>query len=167
MANFDLKGQCHEICVHSFFLWQMAGLLSCIAFFQAGKAIFLNFFLKDSFCFQGPIHRSLLQLNANLFEGEPYNHLAQKNKRGLNVARQNSNISEMWETGPKSRQNGRRQCGVQSCVVDTQIFCQPPTHPQVKKRHLLTFKHKIRTSANNTDGNGTGYMSHNREICLH
>ena len=40
---------------------------------------------------------SLLQLDANLIEGEPYNHLARK-KRRLNVARQNSNISELWET---------------------------------------------------------------------
>ena len=41
---------------------------------------------------------SLLQLEANLIEGEPYNRLAQKNKRRLNVEHQNSNISEMWET---------------------------------------------------------------------
>ena len=44
----------------------------------------------------------LLQLDANLIEGEPYNRLARKNKRRLNVARQNSNISEMWETGFKN-----------------------------------------------------------------
>ena len=41
----------------------------------------------------------------------------------------------------------------------------PPTHPWVKKRHLLT--HKITASANYTDCIGTGYMSHNKEICLH
>ena len=29
---------------------------------------------------------SLLQLDANLIEGEPYNQLARKNKRQLNVA---------------------------------------------------------------------------------
>ena len=45
---------------------------------------------------------SLLQLDDNLIEGEPYNRLAWKNKRQLNVARQNSNISEMWETGFKN-----------------------------------------------------------------
>ena len=45
---------------------------------------------------------SLLQLDANLIEGEPYNRLARKNKRHLNVARQHSNISEMWETGFKN-----------------------------------------------------------------
>ena len=44
----------------------------------------------------------MLQLDANLIEGEPYNRLAQENKRRLNVARQNSNISEMWETGFKN-----------------------------------------------------------------
>ena len=37
-------------------------------------------------------------LDANLIEGEPYNRLA----RRLNVARQNSDISEMWETGFKN-----------------------------------------------------------------
>ena len=47
---------------------------------------------------------SLFQLDANLIEGEPYNRLARKNKRRLNVARQNSNISEMWETGFKKPQ---------------------------------------------------------------
>ena len=38
-------------------------------------------------------------MDANLIEGDPYNRLAQKNERRLNVARQNSNILEMWETG--------------------------------------------------------------------
>ena len=42
---------------------------------------------------------SLLQLDANLIEEEPYNRLTQKNKRRLNEVQQNSNISEMWETG--------------------------------------------------------------------
>ena len=32
----------------------------------------------------------LLKLDANLIKGEPYNHLAQKNKRWLYEARQNS-----------------------------------------------------------------------------
>ena len=38
-------------------------------------------------------------MDANLIEGDPYNRLAQKNERRLNVARQNSKILEMWETG--------------------------------------------------------------------
>ena len=57
-----------------------------------------------------------LQLDANLIEGEVElcNHFARKNKRRLKVARQNSNIHEMRETGYKIRQNERRQCGAQS-----------------------------------------------------
>ena len=110
---------------------------------------------------------SLLQLDANLIEGEPFNRFMQKNKRRLNVAQQNSNISEIWETGSKTRQNEQRQCRVQCSVVDTKIFSCPITHPWVKKHHSLTFKHKIRSSANNTDGIGTGYTSHDKEICLH
>ena len=42
------------------------------------------------------------QLDANLIEGEPYNRLARKNKRRLNVARQNSNIPESGETSFKN-----------------------------------------------------------------
>ena len=90
---------------------------------------------------------SLLQLDANLIEGEPFNRFMQKNKRRLNVAQQNSNISEIWETGSKTRQNEQRQCRVQCSVVDTKIFSCPITHPWVKKHHSLTFKHKIRSSA--------------------
>ena len=45
---------------------------------------------------------SLLHLDAILIEWEPYNRLARKSKRQLNVAQQNSNISEMWETGFKN-----------------------------------------------------------------
>ena len=109
---------------------------------------------------------SLLQLDANLIEGEPFNRFMQKNKRRLNVAQQNSNNSEIWETGSKTRQNEQRQCRVQCSVVDTKIFSCPITHPWVKKHHSLTFKHKIRSSANNTDGIGTGYTSHDKELCL-
>ena len=66
---------------------------------------------------------SLLQLDANLIEGEPYNQLARKNKRRLNVARQNSNISEMWETGLKNPQIGTASVWeARSGVIDTQIF---------------------------------------------
>ena len=64
----------------------------------------------------------LLQLDANLIEGEPY-RLARKNKRRLNVARQNSNISEMWETGLKNPQIGTASVReARSGVIDTQIF---------------------------------------------
>ena len=37
----------------------------------------------------------------------------------------------------------------------------------IQKTSLVNFKHKNRTSANYTDGIGTGYTSHNKEICLH
>ena len=36
-----------------------------------------------------------------------------------------------------------------------------------QKKSLVNFKHKITTSANYTDGIGTGYTSHDKEICLH
>ena len=52
-------------------------------------------------------------------------------------------------------------------VVDTQTFLHPPTHPGVKKLHSLTLNTKITTSANYTDGIGTGYTSHDNEMCRH
>ena len=63
---------------------------------------------------------TLLHLDANLREGKPYNRLAWKIKRRLNVARKNSNVSEMWETGSNIRQNEWCQCA-QSGVVDKHI----------------------------------------------
>ena len=68
------------------------------------------------------------------------------------------NISEMWENGSKTRQNKWLQFGAQSSVVDIQIFSQ---------RGVIKFKHKITTSASYMDSIGTGYTSHNKEICLH
>ena len=52
-------------------------------------------------------------------KGEPYN---KKKSKTTKVARHNSNISEMWKTGFKTRQNEQRQCGAQSSIVETQIF---------------------------------------------
>ena len=37
----------------------------------------------------------------------------------------------------------------------------------VKKRHSLTLNTKIRTTSNYIDGIGTGYTSHDNEMCLH
>ena len=65
------------------------------------------------------------------------------------------NVGNRFKTG----QNKQRQWA-QSGVINTQIFLCRPTHPWVKK-------HKITTSANYTDGIGTGYTSHNKELCLH
>ena len=71
---------------------------------------------------------------------------------------QNSNILEMWEISPKTRQNERHQC---------ESSCFPAMHPPLSKKCLLlTFKDKITTSVNNLDGIGPGYMSHVKEICL-
>ena len=36
-----------------------------------------------------------------------------------------------------------------------------------QKTSLVNFKHKITTSANYTDGIGTGYTFHDNEMCLH
>ena len=66
----------------------------------------------------------------------------------------------------KNRQDKQRQCGAWSGVFDTQIFwdCPPPVG---QKTSLVNFKHKITPSANYTDGIGTRYTSHDKEICLH
>ena len=55
--------------------------------------------------------------------------------------------------------------GAQSGVNDTQILLLPPTRGS--KTSIVNFKHKIMTSANYTDGIGTGYTSHDKELCLH
>ena len=95
--------------------------------------------------------RVMFQLDANLIEGEPYNPLARKNKRQLNVAWQNSNVSEMRETSFK---NPPRQTasvwGTVQCRQHTDFFVT--AHPPVgQKTSLVIFKHKITTSANYTD----------------
>ena len=67
---------------------------------------------------------SLLQLDANLIEGEPCNRLAQLKIKDdytySKVAQQNSNIPEIRETGFQSPLKG-----AQSGVIDTQIFVRP------------------------------------------
>ena len=88
---------------------------------------------------------SLFQLDANLIEGEPYNRLARKNKRRLNVARQNSNISEMWETGFQNPQT-LSVLGLVWCHRHTDFFA-PSLPPVGQKALLVNFKHKITTSA--------------------
>ena len=70
----------------------------------------------------------------------------------------------------KTRQDEQPQCGARSGVIDTddtQIFSCLPYKPMGQKTSLVNFKHKITTSANYTDGIGTGYTSHEKEICLH
>ena len=114
-----------------------------------------------------PSALSYLQFDTNLIEGEPYNRLALKNKSQLNVAQQNSNIPEMWETGLKNP--SRRTVlvwGPVRCHWYTDFFA--PAHPPVsQKTALVNFKHKIMTWANYTESIGTGYTSHDKEICLH
>ena len=75
---------------------------------------------------------SLLQLDANLIEGEPYKSLAGKNKRQLNVY---SNIFEMWETGFKNQPR-------QTALVWGPVQCQ--RHTDFFARHLLTLNTKLR-----------------------
>ena len=110
---------------------------------------------------------SLLQLDANLIEGEPYNRLAQKNKRRLNVARQNS-IRERGETSFKKNlpRPTASVWGPVECHWYTDFFT-PTLPPMGQKTSLVNFKHKITTSAHYTYGIGTGYMSHDKEISLH
>ena len=66
---------------------------------------------------------SLLQFDANLMEGEPYNRLNRKNKRRLNVARQNSNIfRKCGKPVPKTRQDKQRQCVARRCHQHTDFL---------------------------------------------
>ena len=73
----------------------------------------------------------------------------------------------MWKTGSKSPP--RRTASVWGpllCRWHSEFLA--PTHPPVgQKTSLVNFKHKITTSANYTDGIGTGYTSHDNEMCLH
>ena len=66
----------------------------------------------------------------------------------------------MWETGfqnpPTLVQCHRHK--------DFFVTSRPPMG---QERSLVNFKHKVMTSANFTDGIGTGYTSHDKEICLH
>ena len=74
---------------------------------------------------------------------------------------QNSNISEMWETGFKNP--SRRRASVS--LTHRFFRACPPTCGS--KTSLVNCKHKITTSAKYMDCIGTGYMSLDKEICLH
>ena len=58
----------------------------------------------------------------------------------------------------------RYECGARFGVIDTQFFT--PTNPWVKKTSLVNFKHKNYDFNYYTDSTGTGYMSHDKELCL-
>ena len=81
-------------------------------------------------------------------------------KKKNNNKKKYSNFSEMWETGSNTCQN---ECVIaeSSPVSSTHRFFW--CNLRVKKRHSLTFKCKITTSANYTDGIGTGYMYVSRQ----
>ena len=87
---------------------------------------------------------SLLQLDANLIEGEPYSHFTQKNKRQQNMAQQNSNIIEMWETSFKNLPRRTSSVwGPVRCHQHTYFFV--PAHPPLgQKCHLLILNTKLR-----------------------
>ena len=91
---------------------------------------------------------SLLQLDANLIEGEPYNCLARKNKRRVNEVWQNSNILEMWETGFKNPPRRTASVwGPVQCQQHTDFFT-PAHSPVGQKTSRVNLKRKIATSAN-------------------
>ena len=83
------------------------------------------------------------------------------------MARQNSIMSEMCETDYKNPP--RQTASVWSPIRWRQhkdFFAL--THPPVgQKTSLVIFEHKITTSASNMDSIGTGYTSHDTEICMH
>ena len=70
--------------------------VSCFSFPLSPCSVFLNIFLCSNW-----------MLLVIYLKGEPYN---QKKSKTTKVARHNSNISEMWKTGFKTRQNEQRQC---------------------------------------------------------
>ena len=87
------------------------------------------------------------------------------------MARQNSNIPEVHENLGNRFTKPAKLNGISegpTLVSLTHIFFVP-THPPTRgsKTSLVYFKHKVTTSANYTDGIGTGYMSHDKELCLH
>ena len=77
-----------------------------------------------------PLFSSLLQLDANLIEGEPYNRLAQlKNKRRLKWRDKIQIYRKYGKPVFKARQNKRRQWGPVQCHRHTVYFRDHPlTH---------------------------------------
>ena len=73
----------------------------------------------------------------------------------------------MWENRfQKPAKTNSVSVGPVQCCRHTEFIA--PTHPPVgQKTSLVNFKHKITTSANYTDGIGTGYTFHDNEMCLH
>ena len=111
---------------------------------------------------------SLLQLDANLVEGELYNRLARKKHKDYqSVASKFKLLRKCGKPVSKTRQDQQRQCGPGSVSSTHRIFFAPTHPPKGQKTSLVNFKHKITTSANYTDGIGTGYTSHDNEMCLH
>ena len=108
------------------------------------------FLLSIAFC--PPSYSSFLQLDANLVEGEPNNRFTQK----INTTKSGATNFKYLEI-VVTCQNEWHQCGAQSGVVKHRFFLHPPTHPVGQKTSLVNFKHY-------TDGIGTGYMSHDKEI---
>ena len=84
---------------------------------------------------------SLLQLDANLIEGEPYNHLAWKNKRqsGATKFKYIRNVGNRFQNLPKQTASLwiQVQCG------QHRDFLRPPAHLWAKKHHLLTLNTKL------------------------
>ena len=108
------------------------------------------FLLSIAFC--PPSYSSYLQLDANLVE-EPNNRFTQKintTKSGATnfkyleiVVNLSKRMASVW--GP---------LGPSPVLSNTDLFY---THPVGQKTSLVNFKHY-------TDGIGTGYMSHDKEI---
>ena len=74
----------------------------------------------------------------------------------------------MWETGSKPAKTNNVS-GPSPVSSTHRFFCaDPPTQsPMGQKMSTINFKHKITTSANYTDGIGTGYTSHDKDLWLH
>ena len=87
---------------------------------------------------------SLLQLDANLIEGEPYNRLTQlKNKRRLKWRDKIQIYQKYGKPVFKARQKQTASVGPSPVSSTPRLFSRPPTHPWVKKRHSLTLNTKL------------------------
>ena len=93
--------------------------------------------------------------NVNLIEREPYNCLAQKNKKcGATKFKYLRNVGNRFK---KPAKMNSISVGPVWCHRHTDFF-RPAHSPVGQKTSLINFKHKITTSANYTDGISTGLI---------
>ena len=112
--------------------------------------------------FQKKKYLHLVQFDANLIEGEPYNRLTQKIKwdwSGPTNFKYTRNTGNRFESPPKQTVS---VWGPVLFCRHTDFFSCPPTHPWVKKCHSLTFNTKLRLQLTTRTA-----LVHDKKMCLH